>query len=73
MTISNNRIITLNTTWPINCQATFTLTQLFGNITIGTASLNLAFRVSTSDIECSKVVLTLAIADSRHLAKQSSD
>jgi len=37
-------IIVLNTSWPISCQVTYTVTQFFGNITIGTASLNLAFR-----------------------------
>lgn len=49
-----DRIVTLNTTLPMNCQVTYTITQFFGNIAIGTASLNLAFRVSTADIKSSQ-------------------
>jgi hypothetical protein len=44
----------MNTAWPMSCQVTYTVTQFFGNVTIGTASLNLAFRVSITDIECSQ-------------------
>jgi hypothetical protein len=59
----------MNTTWAVNCQVTYTITQFFGNVTIGTASLNLGFRVSTLILSALMVVLTLAVADSRYLAK----
>ena len=55
-----NRNIIFNTTLPRNCQAIYSATQFFGNTAIGTASLNLAFRVSSSEIDCSlALVLTL--------------
>lgn len=44
----SNRNITLNTSLPVNCQGMYTVNQLLGNVSIGTASLNLAFRVSSS-------------------------
>lgn len=46
-----NRNITLNSTVPLSCQTTYTVNQFFGNITIGTASLNLAFRVSPYEVD----------------------
>ena len=46
-----NRNITLNTALPLDCQSTYTVNQFFGNITIGTASLNLAFRVSSYEVD----------------------
>jgi len=36
--------ITFHTYLPFDCQGIYTVNQLFGNITIGSASLNLAFR-----------------------------
>ncbi|CDO68672.1 hypothetical protein BN946_scf184790.g21 [Trametes cinnabarina] len=60
--------IALNVTKPVNCQALYTYNQIFGNASIGLASINLSLRTMAVWSQSWKVVVPLVLVICGHWA-----